>query len=416
MKKPILVYSALALVAAAGIVAGLAYKSGYLTKNTAVAPVVAVAPAAPEKPKDEKKDEKTVTAEAPAPAEAAKPAEAPKPAVPSFDTVRVEASGSTVIAGRAEPGSDVVAMLNGTAVATAKAGPDGSFVMVPDKPLPAGTGALTLQATLNGVQLNSDQTVAVNIKVPEVPAAAAPAQVAASAEAPAAPVTPPAAAAVQPEASGNTVAVLSPNEPTKILQAPAAPSNSVTLDAVDYDTAGNIVFTGRAAPLSTVRIYVDNAQLADAVADDKGKWSFSGKSDIVPGNHSLRADQLNADGKVASRVELPFTREEPAKVAEATQPAQPADTTKPADAAQVADATKPADAAKPADQPAAVAAPTIQKITIQPGNNLWKLSRQLYGFGSRYTVIFEANKDVIKNPELIYPGQILTAPQKATSN
>ncbi len=400
MKKPILVYSALALVAAAGIVAGLAWKSGYLTKNMAAPPQVAASPAAPEKPKEEKSA--TADAPAPAPSVAATPAEPPKPAVPSFDTVRVEATGDTVIAGRAEPGSDVVAMLNGSAVATAKAGPDGSFVMIPDKPLPPGTAALTLQATLNGVQLNSEQTVAVNIKAPEpAPAAAA---------APA-----PVAAASQPEASGNTVAVLSPTEPTKILQAPAAPSNNVTLDAIDYDTAGNIVFSGRAAPSSTVRIYVDNGQLADAVADDKGTWTFSGKSDIAPGNHTIRADQLTADGKVASRVELPFTREEPAKVAEATQAAQPAQTAeaaKPVDAAKTADATQPAEAATPAAAPV----PTVQKITIQPGNNLWKLSRQLYGFGSRYTVIFAANKDVIKNPRLIYPGQILTAPQKASSN
>jgi len=389
MKKPIVVYSVLALVAAAGAVGAVAWKNGYLGKNMAQPAVQASAPATPEKPKDEK-----VAAAAPAPVEAAKPVEPAKPAVPSFDTVRVEATGDAVIAGRAEPGSDVVAMLNGTAVATAKAGPDGSFVMIPDKPLPPGTGALTLQATTNGAQLTSEQTVAVNIKEQPKPEPAA----AAAAEPPKQPDAAAAEPPKQPDAaaapSGNTVAVLSPNEPTKILQAPAAPSDNVTLDAVDYDTVGNIVFSGRATPLSTVRIYVDNAALADAVADDKGKWTFSGKSEIAPGNHSLRADQLSAEGKVASRVELPFTREEPAKVAEATPPAEPA---------------KAADGATPADTPPA---PTIQKITIQPGNNLWKLSRQIYGAGSRYTVIFEANKDVIRNPALIYPGQVLTAPVK----
>jgi hypothetical protein len=406
MKKPILVYSALALVVAAVIVAGLAWKSGYLGKKPAAPATVASAPAAAEPPKDEKSATAEAPAPAPAPVEAAKPAESPKAVAPSFDTVRVEANGDTVIAGRAEPGSDVVALLNGTAVATAKAGPDGSFVMIPDKPLPAGTGALTLQATTNGAQSTSDQTVAVNIKAPEVPQPAPTPQAAAApqtAPAPQAATTPQADASANAAsadtAGGNTVAVVSPTEPTKILQAPAAPNDNVTLDAVDYDTAGNIVFSGRATPLSTVRIYVDNAQIADAVADDKGKWSFSGKSEISPGNHNLRVDQLTAEGKVASRVELPFTREEPAKVAEAAQPVQ---------SAQPADAT-----AKPAETPPA---PTVQKITIQPGNNLWKLSRQLYGLGRRYTVIFEANRDVIRNPDLIYPGQVLTAPQKAEGN
>ena len=413
MKKPILVYSALALVAAGGVVAGTAWKNGYLTKNSAPAAVVAAAPAAvPEAPKDEK----TATAEAPAAAEAIKPAEPAKPAAPSFDTVRVGSTGDTVIAGRAEPGADVAALLNGAVVATTKAGPDGSFVMVPDKPLPTGAGALTLQATNNGTQSTSVETVAVTIKEPAKPEAVAVAAAEPPKQVDAAPAVEPtkqvdAATVAEPakpvdaaapaDTGGNTVAVLSPTAPTKVLQAPASPANTVTLDAVDYDTAGNIVFSGRAAPSSTVRIYVDNAKLADAAADDQGKWTFSGKSDIVPGNHSLRADQLDADGKVASRVELPFTREEPAKVAEVTPPADPA---------------TPADPAKPAEAPAAPAVPTVQKITIQPGNNLWKLSRGLYGLGSRYTVIFEANKDVIRNPALIYPGQVLTAPQKAEAN
>ncbi len=390
----------MALVAAAGIVAGLAWKSGILTKPMTSATAQISAPVAPEKLVGEKPvaepsaagqppaastGEKTVSATAQASVEVAKPEPAKPqttqptgPAAPSFDTVRVEQSGDAVIAGRAEPGSDVTALLNGMVIATAKAGPDGSFVMIPEKPLPAGTGALTLQSITSGAALSSVETVAVNIK----PKPEAPAQTAASASKQDATTKP-----AQP--AGNTVAMLSPTEPTKILQAPTAPSDSVTLDAVDYDSSGNIVFSGRAAPNSTVRIYVDNAPLADAVADDKGKWSFSGKSDIAPGNHQLRADQLASDGKVSSRVELPFTREEPAKVVEAA---------------------KPEDGAKPAD------VPTIQKITIQPGNNLWKLSRQLYGHGNRYTVIFEANKDAIRNPDLIYPGQILTAPQKANSN
>ena len=56
-------------------------------------------------------------------------------------------------------------------------------------------------------------------------------------------------------------------------------------------------------------------------------------------------------------------------------------------------------AADPAVEPAA--APT--QVIIQPGNNLWKLSRQIYGKGMMYTVIYEANKDQIRKPELDLP-------------
>ena len=67
----------------------------------------------------------------------------------------------------------------------------------------------------------------------------------------------------------------------------------------------------------------------------------------------------------------------------------------------------------PAETAVAVATPeppAPTTIIIQPGNNLWKLSRQIYGKGILYTVIYEANKDLIKNPRLIYPGQVFVAP------
>src|SRR5262249_55436187 len=50
------------------------------------------------------------------------------------------------------------------------------------------------------------------------------------------------------------------------------------------------------------------------------------------------------------------------------------------------------------------------RVIIQPGNNLWRLSRVIYGKGISYTVIYEANKDQIRDPDLIYPGQIFATP------
>ena len=51
------------------------------------------------------------------------------------------------------------------------------------------------------------------------------------------------------------------------------------------------------------------------------------------------------------------------------------------------------------------------KVVIQPGNNLWNIARRLYGSGFSYTVIYEANKDQIRNPDLIYPGQVFMMPE-----
>ena len=49
-------------------------------------------------------------------------------------------------------------------------------------------------------------------------------------------------------------------------------------------------------------------------------------------------------------------------------------------------------------------------VVIQPGNNLWRISRVIYGRGIEYTVIYQANRDQIRDPDLIYPGQIFLTP------
>ena len=59
--------------------------------------------------------------------------------------------------------------------------------------------------------------------------------------------------------------------------------------------------------------------------------------------------------------------------------------------------------------------PKNGRVVIQPGNNLWKLSRVIYGKGMSYTVIYEANKGQIRNPDLIYPGQIFVLPGDGTA-
>ena len=52
------------------------------------------------------------------------------------------------------------------------------------------------------------------------------------------------------------------------------------------------------------------------------------------------------------------------------------------------------------------------KYIVQPGNSLWRISKRIFGEGVRYTIIYESNSDFIKDPDLIYPGQILTIPVK----
>jgi nucleoid-associated protein YgaU len=49
-------------------------------------------------------------------------------------------------------------------------------------------------------------------------------------------------------------------------------------------------------------------------------------------------------------------------------------------------------------------------ITVQPGFTLWGIAQERMGDGMFFVQVFEANRDRIKNPDLIYPGQVFTIP------
>jgi nucleoid-associated protein YgaU len=59
----------------------------------------------------------------------------------------------------------------------------------------------------------------------------------------------------------------------------------------------------------------------------------------------------------------------------------------------------------PADQ--------AQSYTVQSGDSLSKIAKRIYGDANKWHKIFDANRDKIKNPDLIQPGQVLTLPPNA---
>ena len=58
----------------------------------------------------------------------------------------------------------------------------------------------------------------------------------------------------------------------------------------------------------------------------------------------------------------------------------------------------------------APAADSAQSYTVKSGDSLSKIAKHFYGDGSKWHQIYEANRDKIKNPDLIHPGQELTIP------
>ncbi len=204
-------------------------------------------------------------------------------------------------------------------------------------------------------------------------------------EPPAAPAPPdaPAAAPAAPDPASPAVAVAPPvlvagEEGVRVLD--PAPPTELVIDLISYDGEGAVSVSGRGGAGAAVRIYVDNALSAETRIGTDGRWQI-GLPEVSPGLHRLRADQLDDAGRVTARFDTPFRREAPeALAAVAPQPAEGQET-------------------------------VAQVITVQPGNTLWGIARASYGRGILYVHVFEANRDQIRNPDLIYPGQVFAMPE-----
>lgn len=339
-------------------------------------------------------------AEDAAPAAVAEPTSTTTPEAPAFDTVRAEADGSVLVAGTAEAGAKIAILVDGAAVAEAVTDAGGKFAAFLDLGPSEKPRTIALASrTEGGVDVTSDATVML-----EPTAAPEPEEVAA---ADAAAVPEPTAEVAPSETAAAPVAEAAPAEAPDVLVADAegvtkltdaAQVAEVLIDTIGYDRLGNVDIAGRGATGSFARLYVDNELTATAPLSDAGKWRMK-LTAIDPGLHMLRIDQLNAAGKVTSRVETPFQREEPAKLVAADP--EPASVIAPAEP----------EASGTAETSVVVAPPVREvSITVQPGFTLWGIARENYGDGFLYVRVYEANKDLIRDPDLIYPGQVFTVP------
>jgi nucleoid-associated protein YgaU len=156
----------------------------------------------------------------------------------------------------------------------------------------------------------------------------------------------------------------------------------IVLDTISYSDEGDVELAGRAQSEAVVRVYVNNNLITDFNAGEDGRWQGR-LPHLDPGVYTLRLDELDSAGKVLSRLETPFKREAP----EVLQPAP-----------------------QPEESPAQPA-PLVRAVTVQEGDTLWAISRDRYGSGVLYVRVFEANRNAIRDPDLIYPGQVFTIPE-----
>lgn len=392
---------------------------------------------------------------------------------PQLDLVRVDPTGDTVIAGRAVAGGQVAILLDGEVlqqvevqaggdfVAFAQIPPsrqarvislraeaegqqrlsETSFILAPAGPVPAspvpdiapqlaesetatgGTAASTTGSTTGDVAEtsiaanrsddSSDPEAPALAQTPEgiastAPRATTPSQAAASAleltsqtadasrepappevrdvagQASVAGAEPTLAVETQPapQPQPAQVAVLRADAEGVTLVQPATqqPQDKVVLDTIGYSDSGEVQLAGRARAATEVRVYLDNRAAGAFTAAQNGTWAGHLLA-IRPGVYTLRLDEVSAEGVVLSRLETPFKREAPERLQ--------------APASEAGISTE---------------APLVRAITVQEGDTLWAISQERYGSGFLYVRVFEANQAAIRDPDLIYPGQVFSIP------
>ena len=163
--------------------------------------------------------------------------------------------------------------------------------------------------------------------------------------------------------------IMSPDaEQVDVLQAPV-PQVRVDIDirSVNYVNEAFVV-QGTVSEDGRINLYADNLFLGNIWAQ-AGNWSLRVPRKLEPGRkYLIRADKVDLKGKVTARVEVPFEIEK------------------------------------------GLEEEKRRRIRVVKGDCLWKIAKHLYGTGFAYVTIYQANKNQIKDPDLIYPNQVFVLP------
>ena len=217
-------------------------------------------------------------------------------------------------------------------------------------------------------------------------------------------------------------------------------------DIARIEPTGDAVIAGRAAPGAVVELLRNGERHDRAVADQSGQFVMVPPR-LPPGDYELTlrsrqpdvkqatskqsvvvalAEVESSSGAVRSSAEVPFNVPEtvlanPSALDQAVGSSQARRPSQPplqiAKRQDIAVSQLPhATAATPlsdGSSPSAVVVSKMATTVVSRGDSLWHISRVTYGTGMRYAVVYRANRDQIRNPNRIYPGQIFVLPMKA---
>ncbi len=380
--------------------------SAHIEMSATVPPATHVAPQATPRLRATASNPTAKLEGVPQPSTGSNPVDAPRieaATPPSFDIVRVEPSGDALLAGRSKPNSTVALVDRGKVVAEAKSDASGNFVMTPPA-LKPGDYALSLREGQGAAARDSNQSVVVS-----VPASKKQQVVVAMAE----PGKPTTLLSAPPDtAQAPTAAAAAPVLDAK---APASPPK-LAIRSVELENGSGLFASGTAPPGTDVRVYLNNSRVADVIAAAAGAWTVEVRKGLTAGRYAVRADSLKPNQNVEARVEVPF--EVPATKKDQPSPAraEPREGSAASQPAQVADARRQGESSTPEASAAGMPSKSdavvdeVQTEIVTRGDNLWHISRQRLGHGTRYTEIYAANVTQIRDPKLVYPGQVFVLP------
>ncbi len=265
---------------------------------------------------------------------------AANPRVPSFDVLRVEPDGSTVIAGSAEPNAKLEIVDGEKVVTTTNVGPSGDFAAVLDNPLPPGDHELVLRATgKDGKAVSSEEIATVSVpkdnstqvlamvskpgaasRIITAPSAKQGRVTAGEQDASAAGTQAKATTTdAKPQQDGTAVASANPAAGTATPPAAKVEANpDVMVNAVEIEN-DHIFVAGTTKPNAKVRAYADDKLIGENVAGADGHFVVDGPMPLAVGDHKIRVDILDGAGKVVVRTSVNFTRPEGNQVTVAAQ-------------------------------------------------------------------------------------------------
>jgi nucleoid-associated protein YgaU len=278
-------------------------------------------------------------------------------------------------------------------------------VVVPSLALVAASGAaIFFGATQLRRQppVETTSAMAVPLVSPPAPAVSLPATGARDANS---------AALAKVQAEASTVA-------TELAVSPPPPATDASVpifDVARIEATGDAVIAGRAAPGATVELLRNGEHHDQAVADQSGQFVMVPPR-LPPGNYELTLRSRLPDGTLAtSKRGVTVALDEAPSGTGALQSRAEV----PPNVPGTAVANRSPEEGVVSQPPRATAAAPrdggskTTTAVVSRGDTLWRISRLTYGVGERYAIVYRANRERIRDPNRIYPGQIFILPMKA---